>query len=122
MDAGSSVWSAGTVLEVDYSVEDKARQLLPHREWAGTAGRVPYRVELDSGKMVLVHRDEHWLVRELALQADGRRQEDHSHQEVDDDDYAHGECDHEHGHMDHCSHEHDHADRELGYQDHVHLH
>ena len=35
---------------------------------------MPYRVELDSGGKVLVHRDEHWLVRDLALQPAGPRQ------------------------------------------------
>jgi hypothetical protein len=30
-------------------------------------------VQLDNGSTVLVHRDEHWLVRELALQPEGPR-------------------------------------------------
>ena len=29
---------------------------------------MPYRVQLDGGCEVLVHRDEHWLIRDLALQ------------------------------------------------------
>ena len=35
---------------------------------------MPYRVDLDNGKKVIVHRDEHWLVRDLALQEAGPRQ------------------------------------------------
>ena len=53
-----SVWAAGTVLEVDCSIEKDAAALLPDREWAGDAGRVPYVVELDSGGKVLVHNVE----------------------------------------------------------------
>ena len=69
-----SVWAAGTVVDADHSVAEDAAALLPEREWAGDAGRVPYRVQLDAGGHVLVHRDEHWLVRDLALQAVGPRQ------------------------------------------------
>lgn len=69
-----SIWAAGTVLDVDYSVHADAEKMLPDRNWSGDAGRVPYRVGLDSGCKVLVHRDEHWLVRDLALQAVGPRQ------------------------------------------------
>ena len=69
-----SVWAAGTVLEVDHSIEERARELLPERQWAGGFAVVPYRVGLDSGGEVLVHRDEHWLVRDLALQSPGPRQ------------------------------------------------
>ena len=36
---------------------------------------MPYKVALDSGSRVLVHRDEHWLVRDLALQPPGSRQD-----------------------------------------------
>ena len=44
-------------------------------EWEcqGFSGIVPYRVELDNGLSVLCHRDEHWLVRDLALQPEGPR-------------------------------------------------
>ena len=69
-----SVWSAGTVLDVDYSIEADAKALHPEGDYAGAAGIVPYRVELDSGCKVLVHRDEHWLVRSLAQQPTGPRQ------------------------------------------------
>lgn len=61
-----SDWAAGTVLAVDGTVE----------EWAGypeARSTVPYRVGLDGGGIVLVHRDEHVLIRELALQPAGRR-------------------------------------------------
>ena len=30
-------------------------------------GIVPYRVAMDSGATVLVHQDEHWLVRDLTI-------------------------------------------------------
>ena len=69
-----SVWAAGTVVEMDFSIEADAKRLLPHRNWAGVASRVPYKVKLDSGCLVIVHRDEHWLVRDLSLQAPGPRQ------------------------------------------------
>ena len=36
-------------------------------------GVAPYGVQLDSGSSVLVHQDEHWLVRDLALQPPGPR-------------------------------------------------
>merc|ERR1711924_361623 len=35
---------------------------------------VPYRVQLDTGGEVLVPQDEHWLVRDPLLQAEGPRQ------------------------------------------------
>ena len=69
-----SVWAAGTVLDVDFSVEQDAKALLPDREWEGNAAVVPYRVQLDNGCKVLVHRDEHWLLRDLKFQAAGPRQ------------------------------------------------
>lgn len=69
-----SVWASGTILDVDFSIEMDATAHMPDREWAGAAGCVPYRVQLDSGSIVLAHRDEHWLVRDLALQAVGPRQ------------------------------------------------
>ena len=69
-----SVWAAGTVLEVDRNVQDSAKELFPAREWKGNAGVIPYRVRLDTGTEVLVHRDEHWLVRDLVLQPEGPRQ------------------------------------------------
>jgi len=120
-------WGAGTVLDVDYSVEGDATALLLQREWGGDAGIMPYRVQLDGGRKVLVHRDEHWLVRELALQPEGPRQEEHNHQEefghVELCCHEHGHCDHEHGHSESCAHEHDHAPAQgHGHQDHVQHH
>ena len=59
-----SEWAAGTVLSQDHVVEDSD----------GVAGGVaPYEVQLDTGTTVLVHVDEHWLVRDLALQPAGPR-------------------------------------------------
>lgn len=59
-----SEWAAGTVRALDRLVED-ARGV--------PGGLAPYEVELDSGTVVLVHVDEHWLVRDLALQPPGPR-------------------------------------------------
>lgn len=69
-----TAWAAGTVIDVDYSIEEDAKKLMPQRDFAGDAGLVPYRVELDKGAKVLVHRDDHSLVRDLALQDEGPRQ------------------------------------------------
>lgn len=70
-----SRWAPGTVIQVDFSLEDDAKRLLPdHRKWDGASSRVPYWVKLDNGGLVFVHRDDHWLVRDLALQAEGPRQ------------------------------------------------
>jgi hypothetical protein len=57
-------WAAGTVEAVDHHVED---------EDGVRGGLCPYRVLLDSGSTVLAHADEHWLVRDLALQPAGQR-------------------------------------------------
>ena len=59
-----TMWAAGTVSEVNYSMEQALKSLLPEEEWKGDACFLPYRVELDNGLTVLVHRDEHWLVRD----------------------------------------------------------
>lgn len=69
-----STWASGKVVDVDYSIEADAAELLPDCDWSGNKAKVPYRVELDSGCHVLVHRDEHWLVRDATLQAAGPRQ------------------------------------------------
>mmetsp|Transcript_42992 Transcript_42992/g.139510 ORF Transcript_42992/g.139510 Transcript_42992/m.139510 type:complete len:122 (+) Transcript_42992:91-456(+) len=45
-----------------------------HVSGGGATHTLPYRVQLDSGAAVLAHRDEHWLVRDYALQAEGQRQ------------------------------------------------
>ena len=67
------VWEAGTVLDVNYSVQSDAEALLPDHpdRWQGDAAHVPYRVRLDSGCHVLVHQDEHWLLRDLQYQPVG---------------------------------------------------
>ena len=57
-------WAAGTVLAVDHVVEG---------EDGVSGGFAAYQVKLDSGGQVLVHVDEHWLVRSLALQPVGPR-------------------------------------------------
>ena len=62
-------WAAGTVLEVDHAVDADAA-----KRFSRSGSRVPYRVRLDAGRDVLVHRDEHSLVRDLALQPAGPRQ------------------------------------------------
>ncbi len=57
-------WAAGTVQALDHPVE----------ELDGVPGGLaPYEVRLDSGATVLVHMDEHWLVRDLELQPAGPR-------------------------------------------------
>ena len=55
-------WAAGVVLAVDHTVDVEG------------APPVPFRVRLDEDRVVLVHRDEHWLIRDSALQAAGPRQ------------------------------------------------
>jgi len=57
-------WAPGTVAAVDYLVDE---------EDGIAGGLAPYQVLLDSGTAVLVHADEHWLVRDLALQPAGPR-------------------------------------------------
>lgn len=69
-----SVWASGTVLDVDYDISADAAEMMRDRDWAKGKGVVPYRVQLDEGGTVLVHRDQHWLVRDLALQAARARQ------------------------------------------------
>jgi len=65
-------WAAGQVVEVNHTVELADGEFTP----GGGPAVVPYRVLLDdSGDThVLVHRDEHWLIRDEALQAPGPRQ------------------------------------------------
>lgn len=60
-----SDWAAGTVIAVDHALEPL--------EEGGVVSTVPYQVQLDSGGTVLAHRDEHWLVRDFALQPAGPR-------------------------------------------------
>ena len=70
-----TVWAAGTVLELEVSMGAAAEARSSGRKW-GSSG-VPcaaYRVQIDAGYSVLVHKDEHWLIRDLAHQAEGVRQ------------------------------------------------
>ena len=63
-NGGYTDWAAGTVSTVDHAVEGVGGL---------SGGVVPYRVAMDGGGSVLVHRDEHWLVRDLQLQPAGPR-------------------------------------------------
>ena len=67
-----TTWAAGAVVATNYCVKEDAQAL--HPELADVSVCVPYRIQLDSGCTVLAHRDEHWLVRDLALQAEKPRQ------------------------------------------------
>ena len=69
-----TTWVPGQVTDVHYDAEPDARAISLEWDWANGAGILPYRVLLDSGVRVLVHRDEHWLVRDLALQPPAPRQ------------------------------------------------
>ena len=60
-----SDWAAGTVRVVKHPLEACENKAPP---------LVPYCVRLDSGSDVFVHRDEHWLIRDLSLQPEGPRQ------------------------------------------------
>jgi len=73
-DGSGTAWAAGTVLDVEHNVEEAARAQSLTWDWSKGAGIVPYRARLDSGMEVCVHRDVHWLVRDLALQPAGARQ------------------------------------------------
>ena len=65
MDDNYTDWAAGTVAAVDHPIEGA--------EGVTPGGRVPYQVALDDGSTVLVHADEHWLLRDLNLQPAGAR-------------------------------------------------
>jgi len=73
-DPTGSVWTAGTVQEIDVDMEEGVKlhliQLLG-RDWPFGVTCAPYRVQLDNGCCVLVHKDEHWLIRDLAYQPVG---------------------------------------------------
>lgn len=69
-----TAWAPRTVLDVDYDIVPDVKASRPDTEWSGEATHVPYRVQLDSGEVVLAHQDEHWLVHDLALQPPGPRQ------------------------------------------------
>jgi len=75
-DSGEyTLWAAGNVVDVNYDVQPDATAEGVSGEWGGSAGVIPYRVLLDNGVThVYVHRDVHWLVRDLALQPAGPRQ------------------------------------------------
>ena len=70
-DPQGTVWAAGTVSEVDVNMEKNVSDLLPERDFPFGVPPAPYRVALDKGCSVLVHKDEHWLVRDLAYQTEG---------------------------------------------------
>ena len=61
-----SDWAGGTVAAVGHAFDFEG-------ELAPGSATVAYKVQLDNGSTVLVHRDEHRLVRELALQPEGAR-------------------------------------------------
>jgi len=77
-DPRGTVWATGSITEVEVSMEEAAEQCLPQgaatSKWPLGVPPVPYRVVLDAGGSVLVHKDEHWLVRDLELHAGGSRQ------------------------------------------------
>ena len=81
-----TVWSAGKVTDVGYDMEQDVmcedRDFALAWNWAKRPGVVPYRVLLDSGVAVNVHRDVHWLVRDLALQPAGPRQSEDGERNV----------------------------------------
>ena len=63
------------MVDVNYDVGPEARDL--ELSCSAGAGIIPYRVELDNGlnaAHVFVHRDDHRLLRDLALQPAGPRQ------------------------------------------------
>jgi len=73
-DPTGAVWTAGTIREIDVGMQEAATAHLPQREWPFGVSCAPYSVELDSGSSVLVHKDEHWLIRDLEYQQEGRCQ------------------------------------------------
>ena len=74
-DGEYTAWAAGVVTDVDYDVKPDAIEQGLTWDWDGGGGVMPYRVRLErSGAHVYVHRDVHWLVRDLALQPEGPRQ------------------------------------------------
>jgi len=71
-----TMWAAGTITEVDISMEQAAEKELPEviaDKWPRGVPSVPYLVHLDAGCPVLVHKDEHWLLRDLELVGGGSR-------------------------------------------------
>ena len=79
-DSTGIVWAPGTVTEVEVSMEDAAGILLlelidrPRQKWPKGVPSAPYRVQLDEGgASVLVHKDEHWLIRSEELSGGGTR-------------------------------------------------
>lgn len=75
-----TIWSAGTVSDVNFDAEPVAAELGLTWNFNGGAGILPYRVLLDTNihapepTHVYVHRDVHWLVRDLTLQPAAPRQ------------------------------------------------
>ena len=143
-----SLWGAGTVVDINYSVKKASEAVYPDRKWKGNPSLIPYRVNLDTGCKVLVQRDEEWLVRALELQAEvspvTRTRERESawsrsctrkrtcthaqgprHEEHDDREIIHEwSCghDHGHGHDGCCGHDHGHEDNGHGGYGHDHGH
>jgi hypothetical protein len=69
-------WAAGTIRDLNYDAAPGgtvADESLSGWGLPSSDAIVPYRVLLDSGGYVLVHTDEHWLVRDLRLQPAGPR-------------------------------------------------
>ena len=64
-------WAAGTVTDVNYDVGPDASKVSTSWDLPSADGIVPYRVLLDTGGRILVHRDQHWLLRDLRLQPAG---------------------------------------------------
>ena len=73
-DGDYTVWAAGSVTDVNYDVQADATAHSLRWDWTDGSGTLPYRVLLDSGMHVYVHRDAHWLLRDLDLQPPGPRQ------------------------------------------------
>jgi hypothetical protein len=78
-DSTGTVWAAGTVTEMEISMQEAAERHLPQGaaagKWPMGVPTVPYLVQLDCGRSVLVQKDQHWLIRDLELQGEGSRLE-----------------------------------------------
>ena len=76
-DADYTTWAPGTITDVDYDARQCAEELGLEWDWESGSGVLPYRVRLDDptpcSTHVFVHRDVHWLLRDLALQPAGPR-------------------------------------------------
>lgn len=76
-DSTASVWATGLVTEMEISMQKAAEEHLSDEmiagKWPKGVPAVPYRVTLDDGRSVLVHKDQHWLIRDAELQIGGTR-------------------------------------------------